>query len=59
MEVSKIFDIIVIENILLFNPVSTISDRRQRVVLLLIRRLLLGNEGKATRKSEPAYAVNK
>ena len=35
-----------------YKPVSTIPDHRQGVLLLLIHRLLLGNEGKATGKSK-------
>lgn len=34
-------------------PVSTIPDHRQEVVLLLIRRWFLGNEDQATQKSKP------
>lgn len=40
------------ENTFMYKPVSTIPDHRQGVLLLLIHRLLLGNEGKATGKSK-------
>ena len=40
------------ENTYMYKPVSTIPDRRQGVLLLLIRRSLLGNEDEATGKSK-------